>query len=72
MVNPPHFILTRFPQFGSVTIIKHLWPQRQTKTQGRNSTYVTQQETHHGVGSFQEELRKLLDAHGIAYDERYV
>ncbi len=24
------------------------------------------------VVSFQEEFRKLLDAHGIAYDERYV
>ena len=34
--------------------------------------YITQQETHHRVASFQEELRKLLDAHGIAYDERYV
>ncbi|MGB9485795.1 MAG: hypothetical protein WCD04_06760 [Terriglobia bacterium] len=34
--------------------------------------YVTQQESHHRVASFQEEFRKLLDAHGIAYDERYV
>jgi len=24
------------------------------------------------VVSFQEEFRKLLDAHGIPYDERYV
>ena len=34
--------------------------------------YIAQQETHHRVVSFQEEFRKLLDAHGIAYDERYV
>jgi len=34
--------------------------------------YIAQQESHHRVVSFQEEFRKLLDAHGIAYDERYV
>jgi hypothetical protein len=34
--------------------------------------YIAQQEIHHRVVSFQEELRKLLDAHGLAYDERYV
>jgi hypothetical protein len=34
--------------------------------------YITQQETRHRVVSFREELRKLLDAHGIACDERYV
>jgi hypothetical protein len=34
--------------------------------------YIAQQESHHRAVSFQEEFRKLLDAHGIAYDERYV
>ena len=34
--------------------------------------YVTHQEIHHRVVSFQEELRKLLAADGIGYDERYV
>jgi len=34
--------------------------------------YIAQQESHHRVASFQEEFRKLLDAHGITYDERYV
>ena len=34
--------------------------------------YVTQPEIHHRVVSFQEEFGMLLDAHGIAYDERYV
>jgi len=34
--------------------------------------YIAHQETHHRVVSFQEEFRKLLDAHGIAFDERYV
>ena len=34
--------------------------------------YITQQESHHRVVSFQEEFRNLLDAHGMAYDERYV
>jgi len=28
--------------------------------------YITQQESHHRVASFQEEFRKLLHAHGIA------
>ena len=32
--------------------------------------YITNQEKHHRRVSFQEEFRKLLDAHGIAYDER--
>jgi len=35
-------------------------------------THIAQQETHHRVVSFQEEFRKLLHAHGIAYDDRYV
>jgi len=34
--------------------------------------YIARQEIHHRVASFQEEFRKLLHAHGIAYDERYV
>jgi hypothetical protein len=34
--------------------------------------YIAQQENHHGVVSFQDEFRKLLEAHGNAYDERYV
>jgi len=34
--------------------------------------YIAQQETHHRVASFQDEFRKLLEAHGISYDERYV
>jgi putative transposase len=34
--------------------------------------YIAQQETHHRVLSFQEEFRKLLQAHGMAFDERYV
>ena len=34
--------------------------------------YIALQESHHRIVSFQEEFRKLLDTHGIAYDERYV
>jgi hypothetical protein len=34
--------------------------------------YIAQQENHRRVVSFQDELRKLLEAHGIAYDGRYV
>ena len=34
--------------------------------------YITQRESHHRVVSFQEEFRKLLEAHGVTYDERYV
>ena len=34
--------------------------------------YIAQQETHHRAVSFQEEYRKLLESHGIEFDERYV
>jgi len=34
--------------------------------------YIALQENHHRVVSFQDEFRKLLEAHGIAYDERQV
>jgi hypothetical protein len=34
--------------------------------------YIAPQETHHRVVSFHDEFRKLVEAHGIAYDERYV
>ncbi len=34
--------------------------------------YIAQQEAHHRVMTFREEYRKLLEAHGVAYDERYV
>ena len=34
--------------------------------------YIAQQESHHRVATFQEEFRKFLHAHGMAYDERYV
>ena len=34
--------------------------------------YIAQQETHQRVASFQDEFRKLLHAHEMAFDERYV
>ena len=34
--------------------------------------YVERQEAHHRRFDFQTEFRQLLDAHGVAYDERYV
>jgi putative transposase len=34
--------------------------------------YIVQQEAHHRVVTFQEQYRRLLEDHGIAYDERYV
>ncbi len=34
--------------------------------------YIARQEIHHRRVSFQDELRTLLDRHGIAYDERYL
>ncbi len=33
---------------------------------------IAQQETHHRAVTFQEEYRRLLESHGIEYDERYV
>jgi REP element-mobilizing transposase RayT len=34
--------------------------------------YITRQEEHHRVMSFQEEYRKFLKSYGIEYDEDYV
>jgi REP element-mobilizing transposase RayT len=34
--------------------------------------YIAQQEAHHRGVSFQEEYRKLLQTHGIDFDERYL
>ncbi len=34
--------------------------------------YIAGQEEHHRGIDFQTELRRLLDAHGVQYDERYV
>jgi putative transposase len=34
-------------------------------------TYIANQEEHHRKMTFQEEYRKMLDRHGIEYDERY-
>jgi putative transposase len=35
-------------------------------------TYIANQEEHHRKMTFQEEYRKILERHGIEYDERYV
>jgi putative transposase len=35
-------------------------------------TYIANQEEHHRRTTFQEEYRKILERHGIEYDERYV
>jgi REP element-mobilizing transposase RayT len=35
-------------------------------------TYVRNQEQHHRRKTFQEELRLLLEKHGVEYDERYL
>lgn len=34
--------------------------------------YIASQREHHRTRTFQEELRTLLEKHGVAYDERYV
>jgi REP element-mobilizing transposase RayT len=34
--------------------------------------YITNQEGHHRAVTFQEEYRRLLESHGIEFDERYV
>jgi hypothetical protein len=39
---------------------------------GKVAEYIAQQETHHRAMIFQEEHRRLLESHGIAFDERYV
>ena len=38
----------------------------------RVERYIAQQAEHHRRFDFQSEFRKLLDAYGVAYDERYV
>jgi len=34
--------------------------------------YIAQQEAHHRAMTLQEEYRRLLESHGIEFDERYV
>ena len=34
--------------------------------------YIAQQEAHHRAVTFQEEYRRLLESHGIEFDERYL
>ena len=34
--------------------------------------YIANQDEHHQQRTFQEELRLLLEKHGLPYDERYV
>jgi len=34
--------------------------------------YIADQEQHHRLVSFQDEFRRLLEAHHVPYDERYV
>ncbi|MFP4500556.1 MAG: IS200/IS605 family transposase [Candidatus Hydrogenedentota bacterium] len=34
--------------------------------------YIETQETHHRTATFKDEFRRLLEKHGIKYDERYV
>jgi REP element-mobilizing transposase RayT len=39
---------------------------------GSTMAYISNQDEHHKKLSFQEEFRKLMEEHGIVYDERYV
>jgi hypothetical protein len=39
---------------------------------GRVKRYVENQEEHHRVKTFQDELRAFLRRHGVDFDERYV
>jgi len=34
--------------------------------------YIKNQEAHHRKSTFREELRALLKAHGVEFDERYL
>jgi REP element-mobilizing transposase RayT len=40
--------------------------------QTRVANYIRNQEEHHRKMTFEEELKKLLDRHGVKYDERYL
>jgi putative transposase len=39
---------------------------------GAVSKYITQQEEHHRQRTFVEELKELLEKHGIQYDPKYL
>ena len=39
---------------------------------GEVREYIMRQDEHHKTMSFQDEVRRLLTAHGIEFDERYV
>ena len=43
-----------------------------TSTLPEVTAYIRDQEQHHRRFSFQEELRLLLQKHGISFDERYI
>jgi hypothetical protein len=34
--------------------------------------YIERQEEHHRKQTFDDEFRKLLDAHGVSFDEKYL
>lgn len=38
----------------------------------RVKNYILDQERHHQKRTFQDEFRRFLERHGVAYDERYV
>ena len=39
---------------------------------GKIADYIGNQREHHRIHTFEEEYRKLLDAHEVAYDEKYL
>ncbi|MHB9141430.1 MAG: IS200/IS605 family transposase [Paludibacter sp.] len=48
------------------------WFTYSFKDKNRLIEYVKNQEKHHAVKTYIEELKELLDEHGVEYDEKYL
>jgi len=72
------WLKTQKPDVKDVYLLKFAWQNGYAAFSVSASNveavckYIANQDEHHRRVTFQEEYRKLLDKHGIEYDERYV
>jgi len=71
--NSSRWIHTEFPTLGTFAWQEGYAAFTISPSQFKTvQTYIRNQVTHHRQRGFGEELKALLDAHGIEYDERYL
>jgi REP element-mobilizing transposase RayT len=72
------WIKTQKPEIKDPFLVKFAWQNGYAAFSVSESrveavrAYIANQEEHHKRLTFQEEYRKLLERHGVAFDERYV